>query len=34
MFLNLTLHGGEGEASCPGCYTQGEKAPVFHWTGG
>jgi hypothetical protein len=27
------LRRGEA-ASCPGWYTQGEKASVFHWTGG
>jgi hypothetical protein len=32
-FLTSVLDRGEWSASCPGRFTQGEIAPVSHWTG-
>jgi len=32
--LTLALDGGEGSASCLGCFTPRERSPSTHWTGG
>jgi hypothetical protein len=32
-FLTLALDGGDWWASCPSCFTPGERAPATHWTG-
>jgi hypothetical protein len=33
-FLTSTLDGGEWSASCPGCFTPGERSPGTHFIGG
>jgi hypothetical protein len=32
-FLDLALAGDEWSASCPGCFTPGERAPSTHCIG-
>jgi hypothetical protein len=32
--VTLALDGDEWSASCSGCFTPGERAPVTHWLGG
>jgi hypothetical protein len=34
IVLTSALVGGEWSASCPCCFTPGERAPGTHWTGG
>jgi len=33
-FLTLAIDGGEWSASCPSCFTYGERASSIHWIGG
>jgi hypothetical protein len=34
LFLSLALDRGEWSASCPGCFTPRERAPITLWIGG
>jgi hypothetical protein len=34
VFLASALVGGEWQASLPGCFTRGERAPGTQWIGG
>jgi hypothetical protein len=34
IFLTSALAGGERLASCPDCFTPGERIPSTHWAGG